>query len=101
MSYANGGADLARSRGNWNSPSKNRNNRVNTFPFEVRAMMNDKEMVQAILDYELYLHPDDIHERYKTVLKYGFYGLVHQPFITLQQMCRERGIDYERRCDED
>jgi hypothetical protein len=66
-----------------------------------RAMMNDKEMVQAILDYELYLHPDDIHERYKTVLKYGFYGLVHQPFITLQQMCRERGIDYERRCDEE
>jgi hypothetical protein len=66
-----------------------------------RTMMNDIEMVQAILDYELYLHPDDIHERYKKVLKYGFYGLVHQPFITLQLMCRERGIDYERRCDEE
>jgi hypothetical protein len=65
------------------------------------TMMNNKEMVDAILDYELYLHPDDIHERYKMVLKYGFYGLVHQPFFTLQQMCRERGIDYEKRCDEE
>jgi len=63
-------------------------------------MMNDIEMVQAILDYELYLHPDDIHERYKKVLKYGFLGLVHQPYGTLQHMCEMRGIDYMRKRDE-
>jgi hypothetical protein len=63
-------------------------------------MMSDDEMRQAILDYELYLHPDDIHERYKKVLKYGFLGLVHQPYGTLQYMCEMRGIDYMRKRDE-
>ncbi len=63
-------------------------------------MMNDKEMVQAILDYELYLHPDDIHERYKKILMYGFLGLVHQPHGTLHFMCEVRGIDYMRKRDE-
>lgn len=61
--------------------------------------MNDKEMIEALLDFELSRSPEQIRQRYENVLKYGFFGLYHQSYAALQWMCRERGIEYATRRD--